>query len=241
MTSAVTSSVTRPSRCHVPVVGSQLASVPLFLGVPVPTLTGVKTVLLPYTHFSVLMRPDKCLAAIKALGLDGVELMDLNRSGIDWRLDPRLPEDQQTRERVYVRNDSHRGHLVLRASAVGRHPGRGQQAHEDPFHYRSAAPQAATFNQGLELWLGLGSYLLENAADNGRRLIVFTGPIFSDIDPVYRGVEIPLRYFKVAVFLQGGASAATGCVLSHSSQLADLEGPVGVDRMPIAAACPAHV
>lgn len=24
-------------------------------------------------------------------------------------------------------------------------------------------------------------------------------PIFSDVDPVYRGVDIPLRYFKLAV------------------------------------------
>jgi DNA/RNA endonuclease G (NUC1) len=69
-----------------------------FLGrhVPIPSLGDVKTVLLPYTHFSVLMRLDKRLAAVTALGIDGEKLMDLDRSGIDWRLDPRLPEDQQT-------------------------------------------------------------------------------------------------------------------------------------------------
>lgn len=61
-----------------------------------------------------------------------------------------------------------------------------------------AAPQAATFNQGLALWFGLESYLQDNAADNGWRLVVFTGPIFSDTDPVYRGVQIPLTFFKVA-------------------------------------------
>jgi DNA/RNA endonuclease G (NUC1) len=53
-----------------------------FLGVPVPALPGVKTVLLPYTHFSVLMRPDKRLAAVTALAMDGKKLMDLDRSGI---------------------------------------------------------------------------------------------------------------------------------------------------------------
>ena len=43
---------------------------PSFLGpvVPIPTLPAVKTVLLPYVHFSVLMRPDKRLAAVTALG-----------------------------------------------------------------------------------------------------------------------------------------------------------------------------
>ncbi|MHA7191066.1 DNA/RNA non-specific endonuclease [Arthrobacter sp. MDT2-16] len=196
-----------------------------FLGlpVPVPTLDDVETMLLPYTHFSVLMRPDKRLAAITALGIDGAKLMDLDRSGIDWRLDPRLPEDQQTGERVYARNDIDRGHLVRRASAVwGDTRAEAQTANEDTFHYTNAAPQAAKFNQGLELWLGLESYLLENAADNGRRLIVFTGPVFSDVDPVYRGVEIPLRFFKVAVFLQEGSLAATGYVVDQTPQLGDL-------------------
>ncbi|WP_104181652.1 DNA/RNA non-specific endonuclease [Arthrobacter sp. B0490] len=196
-----------------------------FLGqdVPMPVLDGLETVLLPYTHFSILMRPDKRLAAVTALGMDGEKLMDLDRSGIDWRLDPRMPEDQQTGERVYARNDIDRGHLVRRASAVwGDTRAEAAQANEDSFHYTNAAPQAAKFNQSLELWLGLETYLLENAADHGRRLIVFTGPVFSDLDPVYRGVEIPLRFFKVAVFLEGGALAATGYVVDQTPQLKDL-------------------
>ncbi|MHA7192000.1 DNA/RNA non-specific endonuclease [Arthrobacter sp. MDT2-16] len=214
-----------------------------FIGVPVPVpvlaLAGVETVLLPYTHFSVLMRPDKRLAAVTALGIDGAKLMNLDRSEIQWRLDPRLPEDQQTGERVYARNDIDRGHLVRRASAVwGDTRAEAQQANEDTFHYTNAAPQAAKFNQGLELWLGLESYLLENAADNGRRMIVFTGPMFSDADPVYRGVEIPLRYFKVAVFLHDGALAATGYVVDQTPQVADLDdvpkpGAVGDDAPPL--------
>ncbi|MHA7241546.1 DNA/RNA non-specific endonuclease [Arthrobacter sp. TMS1-12-1] len=212
-----------------------------FLGVsvPMPVLAGVETVLLPYTHFSVLMRPDKRLAAITALGVDGAKLMDLDRSGIQWRLDPRLSEDEQTGERVYARNDIDRGHLVRRASAVwGDTRAEAQQANEDTFHYTNAALQAAKFNQGLDLWLGLESYLPEDAADSGRRLIVFTGPIFSDVDPVYRGVEIPLRYFKVAVFLQDGSLAATGYVVDQTPQLADLEdvpkpGAVGDDAPPL--------
>lgn len=198
---------------------------PGFLGVPVPipTLPGVKTVLLHYTHFSVMMRPDKRLAAVTALAMDGKKLMDLARAGIPWRLDPRLPEDQQTGERVYVGNDIDRGHLVRRASAVwGDTRAEAEQANEDTFHYTNAAPQAAKFNQGTELWLGLESYLQENAADNSRRIVVFTGPVFGRQDPVYRGVDIPLKFFKVAVFIQGGKLAATGYVVDQTPELADL-------------------
>jgi endonuclease G len=209
-----------------------------FLGlpVPVPALAGVGTVLLPYTHFSVLMRLDKRLAAVTALGIDGEKLMDLDRSGIQWRLDPRLAEDQQTGERLYARNDIDRGHLVRRASAVwGATRDEAAQANEDTFYYTNAAPQAAKFNQGLDLWLGLESYLLEHAADYARRLIVLTGPIFGDTDPVYRGVDIPLLFFKVAVFLQDGELAATGYVVDQTPQLADLPDvprPGTIDEAP---------
>jgi endonuclease G len=48
------------------------------------------------------------------------------------------------------------------------------------------------------------SYLLEHAADYGRQLIDFTGSAFGDADPFYRGVNIPLRFLKVAVFLHDG-------------------------------------
>ena len=209
-----------------------------FLGqpVPLPALAGAETALLPYTHFSVLMRLDKRLAAVTGLGIDGAKLMDLDRSGINWRLDPRLGEEQQTGERVYARNDIDRGHLVRRASAVwGDTRAEAAQANADTFHYTNAAPQAAQFNQSLELWLGMETYLLEHAADNRRRLLVFTGPIFSDLDPVYRGVNSPLRYFKVAVFIHEGELAATGYVVDQTPQLAeipDVPRPGAIDNVP---------
>ncbi|MBT2546907.1 DNA/RNA non-specific endonuclease [Arthrobacter sp. ISL-65] len=196
-----------------------------FLGVPVPLpgLAAVETVLLPYTHFSVLMRLDKRLAAVTGVGIDGSKLMDLDRTGIRWRLDPRLPAEQQTGERVYARNDIDRGHLVRRSSAVwGDTVAEAELANEDTFHYTNAAPQAAKFNQGLELWLGIESYLQEHAAQYRSRVVVFTGPIFSTLDPVYRGVDIPLRFFKVAVFIHEGELAATGYVVDQSPQLAEI-------------------
>jgi DNA/RNA endonuclease G (NUC1) len=74
----------------------------------------------------------------------------------------------------------------------------------------------------MELWLGLESFLQEHAADHSRRVVVFTGPVFSENDPVYRGVDIPLRFFKVAAFIHQGALAATGYVVEQTPQLDDL-------------------
>jgi endonuclease G len=113
-----------------------------FLGVRVgiPALDGVESVLLPYTHFSVLMRPDKRLAAATALGIDGTKLIDLDRSGIQWRLDPRLRADQQTGEMVYAGNDIDRGHLVRRASAVWGHPVGGCPGKRGHFSLHERSP-----------------------------------------------------------------------------------------------------
>lgn len=55
---------------------------------------------------------------------------------------------------------------------------------------------------------------------------------------MYRGVEISLRYFKIAVFFQEGSLAATGYVVDQTPQLAGLDdvqkpGAVGDDAPPL--------
>jgi endonuclease G len=74
----------------------------------------------------------------------------------------------------------------------------------------------------MELWLGIEDYLQEHAAQYRSRIVVFTGPIFSALDPVYRGVDIPLRFFKVAAFIHEAELAATGYVVDQTPQLAEL-------------------
>jgi len=192
---------------------------PNFLGVPVtlpvPVDRALPTVLLGYTHFSVLMRPDRRLAAVTGVGIDGATLRDLERAD-DWQLDPRLPADQQTGEGVYARNDLDRGHLVRRRDPVWGSTTVAAQANLDTFHFTNAAPQAAVFNQGETLWAGLENHLLDNAATYDRLLVVFTGCVLDPEDSLYRGVQLPLRFFKVATFLDAGDLAATGYVLDQT-------------------------
>ena len=206
-----------------------------FLGVDVPLPRpldpAVETVTLDYTHFTVLLRPDRRLAAVTGVGVDGAALIDLDRSGIDWRLDPRVPAEEQVGEEVYADNNLDRGHLVRRRDPVWGTAEQAALANADTFHYTNAAPQAAVFNQDEELWLGLEDYLLDNAATGSRRLVVLTGPVLAADDPPYRGVAIPLRFFKVAAFLDAGALAATGYVLDQSPQLEDLPGVPGAPTL----------
>jgi endonuclease G len=211
---------------------------PAFLGVdvPLPALAAdVPTVLLHYTHFSLLFRPDRRFAAVTGHALDGARLHQVDRDD-DWNLDPRLAAELQAGPAVYARNDLDRGHLVRRASvAWGRDQAEARRAADDSFYYTNAAPQAATFNQGRELWLGLEDFLHEHAATFDRKLVVLAGPVLSPLDPPYRGINIPLRFWKVVAFLQEGVLAATGYLLDQSPLVDDLQAAIEAtapDQLP---------
>jgi endonuclease G len=198
---------------------------PSFLGpaVPMPLVsTDLPTVLLPYLHYSVLFRPDRRFAALTALDLDGLLLRSLPRTD-NWLLDPRLAAELQAGPPVYAHNDLDRGHLVMRASSTwGATDDEARQAEADTFYFTNAAPQASSFNQGRELWLGLEEYLQEHAAGFDRRLAVFAGPVLDAVDPPYRGIRIPLRFWKVVAFVHDGALAATGYLLDQTPLVDDL-------------------
>ena len=199
---------------------------PSFLGpvVPMPTVTTtVPTVLLPYLHYSVVFRPDRRFAVLTALDLDGLLLQSLPRTD-NWLLDPRLAAELQAGPPVYAHNDLDRGHLVMRASSTwGKTKAEAQQAEAETFYFTNAAPQASMFNQGRELWLGLEDYLQEHAAGFDRKLAVFAGPVLDPADPPYRGIRIPLRFWKVVAFVQDGQLAATGYLLDQTPLVDDLD------------------
>ncbi|MGW1375966.1 DNA/RNA non-specific endonuclease [Streptomyces sp. NPDC002446] len=194
-----------------------------FLGVPVPlprpSLPGVETVVLPYTHFSVVLRPDRRMAAATAVCIDGRRLVEHVPRESSWRFDPRLDEHRQTGDDVYRDNSLDKGHLVRRLDPVWGDAVEANKANADTFHYTNAAPQADVFNQGKQLWQGLENFLLDHAATFDRRLTVLTGPVLHDSDPPYRGVQVPLRFWKVAAFVQDGSLASTGYVLDQSPDL----------------------
>lgn len=184
---------------------------------PIPSRDGLVT--LDYTHFAVSMDTRRRLAAVTAVNIDGSDLRDVER-GDDWRLDPRLPETQQAGPELYSANDLDRGHLVRRRDPVWGED--AERANADTFHYTVCAPQTATLNQSKTLWLGLEDYVLDHARQYGERLSVFTGCLFESDDPVYRGVSIPRRFFKVAAWAQEDGLAATGYVLDQTASL----GPI---------------
>jgi endonuclease G len=208
-----------------------------FLGItlPLPTPPASRpTVVLPYTHFTVVFEPARKLAAATAVNVDGSALIDLDRSD-DWRLDPRIPPAQQAGPEVYARNDLDRGHLVRRRDPVWGPD--AAQANEGTFVYTNAAPQAATFNQGENLWAGVEDHVLDYARVNALRLSVFTGPVFAADDPLYRGVQIPRLFWKIAAWTTGEDEqlASAGFVLDQTPSLdqIDLQALTATDVPPL--------
>ncbi|WP_010205531.1 DNA/RNA non-specific endonuclease [Salinibacterium sp. PAMC 21357] len=200
-----------------------------FLGVPVPCpspASGTPIRELPYTHFTVNLDPLRGLASTTGVNIDGDQLVDVGR-GNDWHLDSRIPEQEQTGEAVYARNDLDRGHLVRRRDPVWGDGATASQANYDTFAFTNAAPQAAGFNQSKELWLGLEDHVLEYARTNRNRISVFTAPVLGDEDPVYRGVGIPQLFWKIAAWATNANGAvelrAAGFVLDQRPQLDDVD------------------
>lgn len=180
------------------------------------------TVLLDYVHFSVRLDQLRRLARVTGVNLDGAKLVERERSGDRWRLDPRIPADWQAGPGVYADNPLDRGHLVRRRDPVWGDPAVAARAESDTFHYPNAAPQAVGFNQSKELWLGLEDHVLAFGETEGLRLSVFTAPVLAADDPPYRGIRLPRRFFKVVAWLRGERLAAAGFVLDQSALIASI-------------------
>lgn len=201
--------------------------------VPIPSASdgAADAVRLDYVHFTVVLDRRRRLARLTAVNIDGAALVDVPR-GDDWRLDDRIPAEWQAGPEVYAGNDLDRGHLVRRRDPVW--GALAARANSDTFHYTNAAPQASGFNQSAELWVGLEDHVLEYADAHDHRISVFTAPVLGAADLPYRGIRIPLRFFKVAVWMRGGTLRAAGFVLDQTPaiDLDEVERGAAGDRIP---------
>ena len=213
---------------------------PTFLGnadfsVPLPTMSrsltakavqvpgarprGVERYTLKYRHFSVAMHAERRFAIFSATNLDGAETKRIKRASDPWGFDPRLPATAQVGNELYDGNDLDRGHLTRRLDPAWGDLVTAKQAERDTFYFTNATPQIARFNQ--QLWAGLEDYLLDHADMDNFRATVFTGPVFSGNDRPYRGVLLPLAYWKVVAMidLTRQQLAATAYVVSQADEI----------------------
>ena len=208
---------------------------PSFLGpkVPLPVVRNKRDILtftwkgrresvLHYQHFSVVMSRSRRMCIYSACNIDGSRPHRFKRPS--WRLDPRIPAQQQIRDECYGNEPLFaRGHMTRREDPIWGTPKAAALGNVDSMHVTNTVPQMQPFNAGI--WLALESYALEHARDDRMRISVFTGPFFSADDPVRAGVRIPRSFWKVIAFIhdQTRKLCATGYEMSQEDFLRDEE------------------
>lgn len=191
---------------------------------------------LKYEHCSIVMNRIRRLALLTAANVDyspPVRRPDTSRPKSDytrrglgglgrndrekWFLDPRIAVEHQLPDVFYNRDRKafHKGHLVRRdAVAWGRSYRELRRANGDTFHVTNCSPQVGKFNvansRGPEGIWGDLEKLVEREAKS-ERLCVFSGPVFSDQDRDFSGVDddgevvvpIPSFFWKLIVARKG--------------------------------------
>ena len=172
-----------------------------------------------YRKFSVAMSRSRRLCCMTGVNIDGSQpFFHPKRPG--WGLDPRIPaEFQVDGKSFYVPTSFDRGHMVRRLDPVWGKEGNALQANADTHHYTNACPQVHSFND--QTWGDLEDWILSQEQSRDSKGSVFTGPIFGTDDPVYHGVRVPVRFFKIIVVIDDAKSqlSATAFVMDQTSVL----------------------
>jgi endonuclease G, mitochondrial len=190
--------------------------------------SGSDPAVLLYHHFSLVMNRRRQLAYYTAVNIDGAKSRNPSRSGDRWYFDPRIAQSEQIGEDLYRRNDLDRGHLVRRLDPAWGSSREALAANNDTFHFTNCSPQHANFNQNDETWQGIENFLLGKATAQRRRLVIFTGPVMADDDPLYRGVRLPLFFWKIAVFTKADDTVSASAYLLDQTEL--IEQEIGLER-----------
>ena len=191
-------------------------------------MKGTKDNLLRYMHFSIQMSASRRLCLFTGVNIDGNSGVQVRRTNDVWNLDPRIPKEAQIGNELYSNNDLDRGHMVRRLDPVWGKD--AKTANDDTFVYTNSTPQHAQLNQ--KTWNDLEDYILNNTQAEDLKVNVFTGPVFADDDPEYRGIGIPTQFWKVVSVINGetGKLHATAYILSQKDLVTNLEFVFGQFR-----------
>ena len=120
---------------------------------------------------------------------------------------------------VYARNRLDRGHIARRADLLWGADDEVDRANRESFYFPNITPQMDSFNQsGREGRWGL----LENSlaeyvrATSLPRVSVFGGPVLAADDPEYRGVRVPLSFWKLLAYRIDGELRCRAFLLTQS-------------------------
>jgi endonuclease G len=188
-------------------------------------------------------RKTKAVRPLTVGDLDGESLGDSGAEAEDWLEDPRILDVQQAGTRVYEKQKVpgfpnpqepgriarmfQKGHMVRRIDPAWGDDATALEGEADSFFYTNAVPQVGFFNQGTaaatlpasaggNLWRAVEDAVLRNAVADKSRVICFTAPILTATDLPFRGIRVPKRFFKVAVWVDTGRLKSFAMIADQS-------------------------
>ena len=174
---------------------------------------GSTGIILKYYNYSVIFHSVRMMPIISCVNVAGDpgERTDRQKRKDNWLRDSRLSFDTQLNDSWYRGSGFDRGHMSRREDADW-----GATA-DDAFRnanltcmYTNACPQVPKINRSdsgknLGLWGKLEQLVLEKGVEKevGKtsKMSVFNGPIFQDDDPVFKGIQIPMDFYKIVIWL----------------------------------------
>lgn len=193
--------------------------------------------LLRYHHISTIQHAVRRVPVVSAMNVYAkrryAELGKDSRKD-NWFPDARIDGDAQLNDAFYAKSGFDKGHLARREDAEwGTTIANAKLAADMTCSYANAAPQVPDLNRNIfgykGLWGQLEMLLLENGVkkESGKygKVCMFSGPIFNDdTDPVFKGVQIALDFFKIVVWYNNDEEIrATAFRLSQKDLVSAIE------------------
>jgi endonuclease G, mitochondrial len=196
-------------------------------------VNGTDSVVLKYYNYSTIFHSVRMMPIISGVNVEGDlnKRLDESKRKDAWLRDNRIGYDIQLDDGYYKNSGFDRGHMSRREDANWGATAEDAKRNADlTCMYTNACPQVAKINQSSRsgLWGILEKVVLEQGAqaEKGKtaRISVFNGPIFKEDDPVYKGIQVPMDFYKIVLWLtDNGQLKATAFKLSQEGIVDDID------------------
>ena len=135
----------------------------------------------------------------------------------------------QLNDNYYKKSGFDRGHMSRREDANwGTNAIEAKRNADLTCIYTNACQQVPKLNRGGSdaYWNRLERFVLERGVIKEvvgtNKITIFNGPIFESNDPVYRGVQVPLSFFKVICWLNDALELRVSAFKLHQKKLVSI-------------------
>ncbi|HLP93211.1 MAG TPA: DNA/RNA non-specific endonuclease [Saprospiraceae bacterium] len=164
---------------------------------------------LKYYYYSVIQHAIRKMPMVSAINVDGdpAKRRDDSEREDKWLRDVRIDLEAQLTDKFYANSGFDKGHMSRREDAnYADDPEKAKLYADMTCMHTNACPQVGRLNRSSSkgLWGRLEKVILEKgvSVESGKqsRISVYNGPIFAESDPVFRGVQIPMEFWKMVVW-----------------------------------------